>query len=656
MTYLEEKINTVKNAIQNDANELNQAKAQLGKCYLAVPYVDLLESVKTTDQTAKVVFTQNSYPDNNTGGTIDTAKYCKGFNYSNSSCLKKCNDMCPDDSNDAVALYQKCGSCENNNTQQCRNDQETCIENAYGQRPCPYNKKNPSQKFQDCITSCQSDCSSECGQKYLNCSDEYKVCDGQCTENSKCVIDNANTCLFGAQGFVNCANNATDQGNTKYCINSAYLCKNGSDQFAGYADCLDNTKLPTSSGQSCFKNSDCPSCESCGSNHTCAIDYSGSFLFDNPDCQKCPEPYDTPAKNTYCYKTPSNNNTTSSNNTSCQELCPDTSKCPRASNCPNCKCNQVNETLTFSIPNASNGGVNTPGDNAGEEGYADVGQDVSAKQIVTGECNGYNYNDDPLTFYCEDSWWTQPDREGQNTMPIGAQRNCPAEQEVPVGQTVDGAENWASGIISTTNTEIQDIQNLIDLITRIGKAKKTDPIQDYCKCPAEFYNKKPICSSDCQFNQVWVPDLVNGGGAWQCSCDFVACQGGPCEQIIILLSEVWDDYRTIKIDWTNFYTYLIQDARSDILKMLTYSRQTTSSCSVTQNNFGTFSNTISGSQARMLNCTRAEDEKIPSVISGNAIFNNHVVPDYCYGQALGKLFNTPLTDDWFCCNLQNTQK
>ncbi|MGD0576466.1 MAG: hypothetical protein ABSA74_00110, partial [Candidatus Staskawiczbacteria bacterium] len=97
-------------------------------------------------------------------------------------------------------------------------------------------------------------------------------------------------------------------------------------------------------------------------------------------------------------------------------------------------------------------------------------------------------------------------------------------------------------------------------------------------------------------------------------------------------------------DWMNFYLTMIQDPRSDIMKMLTYSRQATSSCSVAQNNFGT--------QARLLDCTRAEDEKIPDILSGRAFYNGKEVPGYCYGQALGKLFNTPLTDDWFCCNLQ----
>jgi hypothetical protein len=95
------------------------------------------------------------------------------------------------------------------------------------------------------------------------------------------------------------------------------------------------------------------------------------------------------------------------------------------------------------------------------------------------------------------------------------------------------------------------------------------------------------------------------------------------------------------IDYINIFTSMLKEPRSDIMKELTYSRQMTNKCSVTQNNFG--------NQARMLSCTRAEDEKIPSILNGSAIVDNRTYDHYCYGTALGNLRNQSLTDNWFCC-------
>jgi hypothetical protein len=259
------------------------------------------------------------------------------------------------------------------------------------------------------------------------------------------------------------------------------------------------------------------------------------------------------------------------------------------------------------------------------------------------------HNDDPLTFFCENEWWKNPQREGQNVIPIGGERSCPSSQEIPVGQTVDNALNWANGIISIATNETNSIAQMVYLLKKIGEADKTNPIQDYCKCNAKFLNANPICHTDCEYDQWLVPILdADGNPTGQtelnCSCSFLACDGSPCKQLIIYLSQVWNTYRQLKLNYIDLYTTMLKEPRSDIMKELAYSRQMTNSCSVVQNNFG--------NQARMLDCTRAEDENITNVISGSVIFQNQQVPHYCYGKALGQLFSTSLSDNWFCCDLQ----
>ena len=612
LNYFKEKINDLKQKIQTDVNTLNRGRTALSSCYLAIPSADLLKEFKNTDQTTNVILTKKiiSDPENN-NNLVDASKYCSGFNYNNSSCLKKCGDECPDTGNKAMGLYQRCGNCDSNN-QTCLDQQQQCIKDAYNSRPCT-NGPDTSKTFNDCISSCKDDCKSVCSQKYLDCSNEFTVCQDQCDNNSKCLLVNTGKCLLSSQKFVSCSQSAdnSDPGNIQNCINNAYLCKNGSNEYAGYIDCA------VSSNNNCPQDS-----------------FSASFFYDNPKCQKCPAPYGSITKN---------NPNSSVPPPACQDLNPETAKCPASSSCSACPCDQINQTLDFSVQNINI--ITEKTNNIGKEGESTIEQDVLANQIVSSQCNAYSYNEDPLTFYCKESWWTDPNREGQSTTPIGAARDCPKNLEVPVGQTVDNAEIWASNLMETATSYLSDIEKVLKDAKQISNKQPNQ----YCACDSKYDTGLPICTSNCRY----VPPAPAGiddnrNLAWSLpTCAFIPCRGDSCKQMMYYLSNVWNDSRQLKVDYINFYTSMLQEPRSDIIKQLTYSRQTTNQCSAIQN--------ISKDQVRMLNCTRAEDEKIPSVINNSTTLLGQTYKHYCYGTALGKISDVSLTDNWFCCNLQNNK-
>lgn len=624
LTYFNGKIDEIKNTIKDDEDELDKARSELSKCYLSTTSVDLLKTYKETNQTQTVILTEKTFSDPQTGDKINASKYCQGFNYDNSSCLKKCNDICPDTSPQVIQAYARCGTCPTND-KTCLSKQETCIKKAYDSRPCIYGT-NTSQTFNgkddenSCIASCQDDCQSNCEQRYLPCSGEFDFCVSQCYDNSQCVLDNADTCLFNAGNFVNCATQNTDPENTNYCINNAYTCKNGSNEYAGYPDCVGTSSKASG----------------------CSTDqYSASFFYDNPKCQKCPDPYST-------------KNGPSGKGGSCQEQNPKTVKCPTSSNCPSCKCSEIDQTISFSVPNKSVSDKKQGTVNAGSEGYSASEKTISAHQIVGPQCNSYSYNDDPLTFYCLDQWWEDPlgKEEGTSSTPIGSERVCSDAGEVPVGQTVDNARSWADNLASAADKANKNIKSMIDQMIKIGKAKDTSPVKDYCGCTAKFENNKPVCTTDCQYGQaldtsgVWEYNQTLGwqgqeGGKWICGCTFVPCDGSPCQQITDYLSQLWNNYRQLKLDFIDFYTNMVTEPRSDIMKELTYSRQKTDECSLTSNNYGT--------QTRLLDCTRVQEEIIPPTNTGQTTFNDQKLKGYCYGTDLGNLFDKSLTDNWFCC-------
>lgn len=734
LTYLKEKLDYIKQKIEADKNQLDQAKTTLGskQCYFAISYADLLKTYRQTNQNQNVIFIQKTFSDPETSKQIDDSKYCKGFNYANSSCMKKCNDFCPDTSEKAISAFQKCKKCDPNN-RDCLKTQENCIEDKYLSRPCTQGP-DTSQNFDQCVSSCQDDCFKICSNRFLGCSDEFKVCVKQCGNNSKCVGANASSCLFGSQGIQECASQSSGQsdiGTTKYCFDKAYLCKNGSDQYAGYADCINKNILEADKSSTTDK---CPTDK-----------YSASYFYNNPNCEKCPDPQDAPKPDSVCYNTspspspspnlsPNQTKTTQGEKDSCQSLCPEVAKCPASSTCPYCPCDKIDDTVKFSIPKkppmptptpepppscknptqckppaqdngnggndfllynnatkpeildwfiskayaATSGNNNSPqvnitgpyegqipmqtgsnssggssfgnggGGSAGQQDATTIEEKILEYQIVGPQCNEYGYNDDPLTFYCQQDWINDPAREGQSEIPIGTERKCTKDGEVPVGQTVDDAEKWADQVIESINKERDDAQDILNKMMKAGKAKDTQPVQDYCKCSAKYESNKPVCKTDCNY-QEWQDPVCDKEGnvvgqQKKCCCAFVPCQGNPCQQIMNYLDPIWNSFTKLKTNFVDTYITALKEPRSDILKMLSYSRKKTNDCSSIGN--------IYNSEERLFSCTRVEEDLMPDVVPAGT--KQNPLAYYCYGQNMGNLSDQKLTNNWFCCQQYET--
>ena len=283
LAYLKYKIENwhIDSKIDADKKNVDEAKAQLSKCYLSVPYVDLLKNYTSTDQKKHIILTKK-FSDSKTGNAINDpatkkpiipSQYCQGFAYNNSSCLQKCNAECPDTSNDMLSCFAKCTPKDASGNAQ---DQKACVQQCYNssdKRPCPYaSGNNAPTNFQDCTTSCVGSadattgdsCYNRCAQEYSSadnkCSYDYTFCIDQCKNNSQCVLSHADACLLGnANNFQQCgqqntdtsSGEVTDQGNANYCVNKAYTCKNGSDQYAGGQDCGTPSATPPPAATTC---------------------------------------------------------------------------------------------------------------------------------------------------------------------------------------------------------------------------------------------------------------------------------------------------------------------------------------------------------------------------------------------------------------------
>jgi hypothetical protein len=278
--------------------------------------------------------------------------------------------------------------------------------------------------------------------------------------------------------------------------------------------------------------------------------------------------------------------------------------------------------------------------------------------MVSPLCGGYSFNSDPLNFYCQDQWWLDPNREGLDPEPMGNKMTIPLNQEVPVGKTVDDTEKWVSALIERIKKMNDSIETILDQMAKAGNAYKDNVVKDYCKCNAKFEDNSPVCKTDCQYSQynVQIPvysqdpstgEAIQVGTTMQlqCSCGFLPCNGNPCQQILDYLSEIWNNYRQFKLDFIDFYTYMLAEPRSDILKELTYSRNMANTCSALTNTY----------DSRLLSCTRVQEELIDPVNNNSIKFDNKNFLGYCYGRELGKILNTSLTDNWFCAEIQKNE-
>ncbi len=355
-------------------------------------------------------------------------------------------------------------------------------------------------------------------------------------------------------------------------------------------------------------------CKYCSSQHagypdclkTIEEDYSFSFLFENPDL-KCPECYDETA--------------TEAN--SCVKLFPEAYKCPPCSLCPECPCENIIEPGVSYIYGLS-----------------------------SAECGEFAYNDDPLTFYCRTDWWNEIEEKAKT--PIGNEKICPKQNEIPVGQTVDEAEAWAKELLKQIDDFVGKTENMIEYIKEIGEE------ENYCKCNSICQPGELTCKIECEYKTTEVeyqdPETGEMVHYYVCYCLRHSCDGNPCQKIINMLrgkaandkcpkgteykGVAWH-YNQIRRVFEKFD--IIREGRSEGLKKLVYSRKKIDECSATAKLFE--------KEIKLLNCKRVEDQIMAPIIYGEVIIREESLERHCYGKRAGEVLKIaePLLDNWFCC-------
>lgn len=646
--YFKEKIEEIKNTVKKDLDVLSSAEDKIGNknCYITKAYVDFLKTSQETKTTDTIIMKQPVFNDPVSQAPVDITKYCKGFSYANSNCFNVCQNICPGWSEQDFKRYASCPDCSKadpDKKAECLKDQKTCMREKFNLRQCASNSS--FSNFGQCISACKNQCADNCAKKYPGCSEEYKQCKILCDNDSKCVLDNQDTCIINYSALQRNAASATDTSlqNLKNTLTRSYLCQYGSDQYAGYQECMAN-----SFGKK----------------------YSSDYLYQHPGVQLCEEPY------SYYYDT----------GAYCIDIFPKTAKCPAASFCPDCPCGIVQETTlncagggggttgpcpggkpmqtcadgiqSCNCPNAS--ATNTTSETASaSEPETCTTETNTVYRVVTGQCVEYAYNDDPLTFYCEQNWWVN--NPEKNSEPLGGKNICPEEKEIPVGQTVDNSEKWAEDFIKAIGEFVKKTDDIINYIRKIGDEK------NYCQCNSECGDGTRTCQADCGFQLVYSesdPEAVTGS-----KCIQNDCAGNPCQKMINLLlgkkaadkcpegtgwdgdnkttvkgfEGVWWFSNEIHKNFISLNNFVAADQRSEVLKQLSYSRNQTDQCSVTTSAYI--------KETQILNCERVKDEIISPVIGGKELFDGRKIEDYCYGKILGIILKTekPLMDNWFCC-------
>jgi len=635
LIYLQGKIEEMKKLVKDDSDVLKNAESSLGQCYIADTYVDFIKTYEQTNKKEKVIMVDKPFSDPKTQEKINPAKYCKGFEYNNSSCYSQCKDICPGTTEDDISCYGKCPDCTANmkpqEKERCLAAQAVCEKNCFSFRKCIYSDGSFST-FDGCMAGCKEQCVFSCN-KYSG--GEKDRCIQNCNNDSKCLLENQDKCLVNFNQLRNCSNSSACESqcnNDQDCItackqqyanlnfkincieNSAYKCTYCSDQYAGYPECL---TYPYS-----LQNK-----------------YSSSFIYQHPEYQACSSVYEP-----LLITNPDGTKSV----TTCLNLYPETAKCPASSKCPECPCDSINETVPYPYE---------PPLSCDQESNDSVTEKpVSEYKICSGNCDEYSYNDEPLTFYCQNSWWNKA--ETKNIIPIGHERICPKEKEIPVGKTIDDAEKWADDLIQNIDKITRRIKNMIQYMQRIGQEK------DYCNCDSKCVDGKKICHTDCSKSTSTITN-ADGTTTTESTCSFVPCSGNPCQKMIELLLGTKcepescgnglgiERYRyNIDAALTDFIIFTIQQNRSDVVKELEYSRQQTNNCSTVQNNYG--------EETRILSCTRVQDEIISPTVDkySKTIIKDKSFTSYCYGKSLGEILKTqdPLADNWFCCEDRKKDK
>ncbi|MDD5016175.1 MAG: hypothetical protein PHW73_13955, partial [Atribacterota bacterium] len=251
---------------------------------------------------------------------------------------------------------------------------------------------------------------------------------------------------------------------------------------------------------------------------------------------------------------------------------------------------------------------------------------VSGYDLVTGECNEFTYSNDPLTFYCE-----TPFAQSKNI--TGEYFKCSQSDEIPVGQAVDDAKKWAVDLLNTVDSYVRSISSMMDTIKKISDKKP----KEYCRCDSKYDTGKPICTSNCQYHaprNVTTTDPDTGEKTTVTippSCSLIPCNGNSCQQMINYMTQLINDYVTMKKAFINITISLLKDGRTDPLKELTYSRDMMDSCGRQTTQRGI-------DYAKTLSCTIA----YPST---------GFLSQRCYGILNGVVQRPSIdsTDNWFCC-------
>jgi len=659
LMYLQEKMEKIKASIEKDKNQLSVAKTKMADCTLVKSSVDLLGIFEETKKEDKIILKNSIFQDSATNEMIDSSKYCKGFDYANSIAYSKCQNICPETLKNA-SCYQGCAECnEENSADQanCLKNQTQCVKKCYDNRECPTDT-SPFKTFKDCMKGFDNQCMDGCLKKYAGLQENLQKCQDKCNKDSQCLLENEELCTVNFPQLKNCSATYSDSGNLQNCINNSFLCKYGSDEYAGYPDCVKGLGL-----------------------------FSSSFLYKNPNNQVCKTPYAV-------YTSGANAGQT------CLNLYPETAKCPVASLCPKCPCGIINETINYDsgesgggggggpCPNGQpeklcsdgtiscncpigeknlsnslcqtsdpsspgycaggniciNGVCQTPGSGGGGGGGSGGGgsggggsggnsSTIKEYQVVVGTCNEFTYVGDPLTFYCRNIW----EPEGYVS---GEWLSSSKADEIPVGQTVDDTEKWANGFIKNIDDFVKTTGEMVEYMKSIGQEEK------YCRCDSTCEGGSP-CSSICQYVPKSCSDSTDEDGntvttCTPASCARKPCAGLSCQKVINLLkggstkncpvekNGIFYYYDKIYKASKTFYKFVIIDGRTDILKELSYSRKQMDSCSQQAVKLGK-------DAVQAFSCTKA--------YRGTSTLQKR-----CYGIYDGQL-KTPSesrTDNWFC--------
>lgn len=610
--YLNEKLKEATESLKDGQKKLTDAENKLLECPFARSYIDLKQIASTKDNTQEVIMV--------TKGATDIKNYCAGFSYGNSECYTSCSEICPI-TKTTLSCYKTCedniAGC-NPSTSNCENIKSQCLLTCRNDQTCEYSQELGT--FKNCMERCGRSCQDVCAKKYMPCSEEFNACKDMCGNDSSCVLTYLGQCIFSSLSLKECSENQADrtEEETKKCIENANLCKNGSDLFAGYPECLK------------------PPADTAGK-------YSSSYIYQNQNLQICPDANARGVSISALHP-----------DTPCKELYPKTQSCPASSNCPKCPCGSIDKTLTFSLENP----VDTSESmacGADPRPLPQITCDPVEKPIkeykITGPaCSEPAYNDDPLTFYCRQDFWNE--KEAERTEPLGRPLICPTSmagkyQIIPVGKTVDDAIKWADAFKKIADELMQNSQTLTDLL------KKASTEKEHCKCNSKYASGNPVCKACCEY--VPKKDRNEDGDFSEpedwAYCGFgdtrsyKPCSGNSCQQMIDWLNEIINLHSKIKSKIIDLTVFIAADQRSDVLKELTFSRNQTNNCSAVQD--------TSGPVARMIGCTKALDDIMSPIVdsTSSVIVNDKYINSYCYGRQAGKNLgaSAQLSDNWFCC-------